>query len=77
MTLYELSMEYQAQADTLHTRILQLRQWEAGAGDEAARLALHDRLRVLTSMWRDTREVAAHTRHYYERSRCRNASFIL
>lgn len=76
MTLYELSLEYQAQADVLRGRILRLRQLEDGADEETARL-LRDRIRVLSSMWRDTRDVAVHTQHYYERSHRRNARYIL
>lgn len=77
MTLYELSMEYRTQADTLHGRIRQLKQLEAAAKDVAERALLHDRVRILTSMWRDTRDVAVLTEHYYERSRGRNARYII
>lgn len=77
MTLYELSMEYRTQADVLRGRIHQLKTLEAAAQDDTERMLLHDRVRILTSMWRDTRDVAVLTEHYYERSRSRNAKYIL
>ena len=77
MTLYELSMEYQAQADVLHDRLAQLRRTLSETKDESARLLLSGRIRTLSSMWRDTRDIAVLTRHYYERSHRRNARYIL
>ena len=77
MTLYELSMEYSASAEALHGRIRELRAQAAQEENDTARLLLLDRIKVLTSMWRDTREIAALTGHYYERGHCRNAKYIL
>ena len=76
MTLYELSIEYHAQAEVLRQRILQLKHLEANADEEEARL-LHDRIRILSSMWRDTRDIAVLTEHYYERRYRRNARYII
>ena len=77
MTLHELSMEYSAQSEALHACLLQLRQQEATAPCESERIRIHDRVRILSSMWRDTRDIATLTEHYYERNRCRNAKYIL
>ncbi len=76
MTLYELSMQYWSQAEALRARILQLKHLETAADEETARL-LRIRIRVLSSMWKETRDVSVHTRHYYERRRRRNARYIL
>ena len=76
-TLYELSMGYQAQADILHARLTELRRALAEAQDESARLLLSGRIRTLASMWRDTRDIAVLTQHYYERSHRRNARYII
>lgn len=76
MTLYELSTQYWAQAEALHTRILQLKHLESVADEETARL-LRMRIRLLSSMWRDARDVSVHTKHYYERRFRRNARYIL
>lgn len=77
MTLKELSEEYSAGAETIKARIRELSAQEAAAEDEPDRLLLRSRIRLLTSMWRDMREVAALTEHYYERGYCRNEKYIL
>lgn len=77
MTLYELSMEYRAQAELLHERLRLVRRLEAESEDEWERSVLRDRIRILSGMWRDTREVAALTGTYYERSCGRNAKYII
>ena len=77
MTLYELSGQYRIQADLLGERIRLLKRQELEEEDETERLRLHDRVRILTSMWRDTRDVAVLTEFYYERSRSRNGKYIL
>ena len=77
MTLKELSAEYRAQAEVLHQRIKQINQWEREASCETEKMHLRDRRRILTAMYRDTRDIAVLTEHYYERSRCRNAKYIL
>lgn len=77
MTLQELSMEYAAQAELLHDRLALLRRQEVNAATEYDRIRIHDRVRILSAMWRDTRDIAALTAHYYERSHSRNANYIL
>ena len=77
MTLYELSMEYRAQAERIHERLRLVRKLEAETEDESELGRLHDRIRILSAMWRDTRDVAVLTECYYERSRGRNAKYIL
>lgn len=77
MTLYELSMEYKAQAELIHERLRLVRRLEAETEDEAELGRLRDRIRILSAMWRDTRDVGVLTECYYERSRGRNAKYIL
>ena len=77
MTLYELSKEYRSQAELIHDRLSLVRKLEAETEDEIERGRIHDRIRILSAMWRDTRDVAVLTEYYYERSRGRNAQYIL
>ena len=77
MTLYELSAQYRAQAELIHERLCLERKLETETEDEAERSRLHDRIRILSAMWRDTRDIAVLTEYYYERSRGRNAKYIL
>ena len=77
MTLYELSLEYTAGADLLKARIDQLRAQLAQTENEQTRLNLTRRIRTLTTMWRQTREIAQLTAHYYDRGYRRNAHYII
>ena len=77
MTLYELSMEYSASAAALRGRIGALRRLCEEAGDEGTRQRLQSRIRVLTAMWRETREIAVLTEHYYDRGYRRNGKYIV
>lgn len=67
MTLMEMSAQYRSQAETLRGRIDQLRRRYAKSRSKQERLELERRIRLLTSMHRDTVEVAALTEHYYDR----------
>ena len=66
MTLYELALEYKQTAAILYRRIAELEQERREAGD-VRRLQLDGRIRPLRSMYRDTRAVARHLEHYYEK----------
>lgn len=77
MTLYQLSMEYSEGARAIRERIRDLEARARAETDEPARLALNCRIRLLTSMWRDMRDIAVLTEHYYERGHCRNAKYII
>ena len=77
MTLYDLSMEYSASAAAIRTRIGALRQLCEQTEDEGARQLLEHRIRVLNAMWRETREIAVLTEHYYDRGYRRNGKYIL
>lgn len=66
MTLYELSLEYARAAAALRERLRQVEALRAVEEGEQA-LMLDARLRLLRSMWRDTRATAAYLEHYYQR----------
>lgn len=77
MSLYQLSIEYSAGAQAIRERIRTLKAQAQEETDESARLALSGRIRLLSSMWRDMRDLAVLTEHYYERGHCRNAKYII
>ncbi len=68
MTLLELSQEYAYSAELIARRMVQLRQGERQAEDEAVRFALHRRILDLDPMLRQCRQVYRLTAHYYDRS---------
>ena len=67
MTLAELSVEYRSHAAVLKTRISELEEQLRHIRRKPERLALERRIRLLTSMYRDAKELAALTEHYYDR----------
>ena len=77
MTLTELSVEYDRQAQLLRARIRLLRYVSPPPEDAEARAILLDRLRTLEAMARQARELADLTRHYYERGYWRNEKYTL
>ena len=75
MTLFELSAEYRAHAGALAERISQLRrEWEQTM-DERQRRMLAERVRMLTIMLREARELAVLCERYYDRGYRRNAKY--
>ena len=58
MTLLELSVEYRAHARALDVRIVQLRDAWEHTMDEGERCMLAERIRVLSTMLREARELA-------------------
>lgn len=77
MTLLELSVSYRASAAALHGRIAELRAAARAETDpEAARL-LQRRMGELLPLWREMRELAQLTAHYYERGYYRNERYTL
>lgn len=68
MTLLEMSVQYAESAAAIHSRITTLRAAERIQTDaEAARL-LRLRVNALLPLWREQRDLAALTAHYYDRS---------
>ena len=77
MTLTELSKEYRAQALVLRCRADGLRAALRATETEAERLLLDGRIRTLETMWREARDLAVLTEHYYDRGYRRNGKYTL
>ena len=77
MTLVELSVEYRAHAQTISERVKQLEHKLARAEDPDQRCQLQDRIRMLSAMLREARELAVLTERYYDRGYRRNAKYTI
>ena len=77
MTLAELSLEYRAHAHALDLRICQLEYWMEQSDDPDRRCQLQDRIRMLSAMLREARELAVLTERYYDRGYRRNAKYTI
>ena len=77
MTLLELSVEYREHARVLDLRIRQLEWRMRGERDEEERSRLRERIRMLTVMLREARELAVLTERYYDRGYRRNAKYTI
>ena len=77
MTLLELSVEYRTNADALRERALLLEQRQLETWDEAQRVCLADRIKLLRTMWREARDLAVLCERYYERGYRRNVKYTL
>ncbi len=77
MRLIELSVEYREHARMLDLRICQLqRDWEQSM-DEDERCMLAERIRMLSTMLREARELAVLCERYYDRGYHRNAKYTI
>ena len=77
MTLLELSVEYRAQARALDARIRHLQEQLARTQSEDEQSRLRERIRMLTIMLREARELAVLTERYYDRGYRRNARYAI
>ena len=77
MTLAELSLEYRAPAHALDLRICQLEYWMEQSDDPDRRCQLQNRIRMLSAMLREARELAVLTERYYDRGYRRNAKYTI
>lgn len=77
MTLLELSKDYRAHAQALQERILELQLLWAQCRNDRLRSALAERIRLLTVMRREARELAVLCERYYERGYRRNERYTL
>jgi len=68
MTLLEMSASYQESAAAIHGRIVELRGLERAQTDPDVCFHLRRRIDELIPLWREARELAALTAHYYDRS---------
>ena len=74
MTLQELSVEYRAHAETLSARVKQRLEQTKNPRE---RCLLQDRIRMLSTMVREARELAVLTEHYYDRGYRRNVRYTV
>ena len=77
MTLAELSVEYRAHAHALDLRVCQLEHKLEQTTDADCRCQLEDRIRMLSTMLREARELAVLTERYYDRGYRRNAKYTI
>ena len=77
MTLLELSAEYRAHAKALEARISLLQAQTEQIWDERERLILMERIKMLSTMLREARELAVLTERYYDRGSRRNAKYTI
>lgn len=77
MTLAELSIEYRTHAHALDLRICQLEYLLERTEDPSRRCQLQERIRMLSTMLREARELAVLTERYYDRGYRRNAKYTI
>lgn len=77
MTLLEMSAAYRDNAAAIHGRIVELRTLERAQEDPEAAFRLRRRIDELTPLWREARELAALTEHYYDRSYHKHEKYTL
>ena len=77
MTLRELSPQYRNQAQILHSRIKELQQLQKEATTATSRERLQNRIRALSELYREARDLATLTERYYERGYKRNGRYTL
>lgn len=77
MTLSELSIQYADGAAVIHSRIAELRAAERAQADAEVSHRLQLRINALLPLWREMRELAALTAHYYDRSYHKHEKYTL
>ena len=77
MTLLEMSASYRSSAAAIHGRIVELRGLERAQADPEAAFRLRRRIDELTPLWREARELALLTAHYYDRSYHKHEQYTL
>ncbi len=77
MTLLEMSVVYRNSAEAIHGRIVELRSLEQVQTDPEEAFRVRRRIDELTPLWREARELAALTAHYYDRSYHRYERYTL
>lgn len=76
MTLFELSKLYRANAGALQGRIMEL-QALSPETPEGERAGMEERIKILSAMWREARDIAVLCERYYERGYRRNGRYTL
>ena len=76
MTLIEISVEYRAQATVIQQRLREL-QAQLPELDSDQKSTMEGRIRMLTVMWREARDLAVLCERYYDRGYRRNGKYTL
>ncbi len=77
MTLLEMSITYLDSAAAIHGRIAELRAAVKRTEDPDTAFRLQCRIDALMPLWRENRELAALTAHYYDRSYHKHEKYTL
>ena len=77
MTLQEMAQEYEASAQMLSTRLRELRAQLRQSTDREECWRLRHRIRILSEVLTQTRELSRLMAHYYERGFWRNEKYTL
>lgn len=77
MTLFEMSFAYQDSAEAIRRRIAELQVQVRTEEDPEASFRLRRRIDELTPLWKEARDLAALTEHYYDRSYHKNERYTL
>jgi len=77
MTLFEMSFTYRDSAEAIYRRIADLRAQVRVEADPEASFRLRRRIDELTPLWKEARDLAALTAHYYDRSYHKNERYTL
>ena len=77
MTLKELAVSYRDSARWLGFRIAQLKDSLEKSDDPHERCQLEARIKMLSTMHREAREIAVLCERYYERGYRRNAKYTI
>lgn len=77
MTLLELSVDYRSQAERLRARIRALNAACKTEKNSLERERLQWRIRTLSELFREARDLAILTERYYERGYRRNGKYTL
>ena len=77
MTLLEMSVFYADSAALIRLRMAELRAEARAQTDPEAIREIHQRIRTLTPLLREMRELATLTAHYYDRSYHKHERYTL
>lgn len=77
MTLLHMAASYRRSGDLIRLRIIALRDAAKTSEDPDERSRLEQRIRDLTALYRDTREIAQVLERYYDRRYHKNERYTL
>ena len=75
MTLQEMAAEYRRNCALIRGRMGELKQAMQSAGDPLEAQLLRQRVKDLTALYREGREIALHMERYYDRRYHKNGKF--